>query len=159
MLVFSGQRHWMSKSGTLAKHTSTFRRPDFLSYDWYVRMMQLVGGLNSKLCGNTQCLQCAQDVVFFLVPPSPSCTSLPLSLEVLVVFCMAHFPFLYDIHIYTWMGCVVKVCVCFTLCKKGVAVALKSARLNGTSVLFKWRAFPLSQWSPPAHAAWAPLCI
>lgn len=37
----------MSKSGTLVKHTRTFRRPEFLSYDWYVRIMQLVGGLNS----------------------------------------------------------------------------------------------------------------
>lgn len=46
-LVFSGQQHWMSKSGTLVKHTRTFRRPEFLSYDSYVRIMQLVGGLNS----------------------------------------------------------------------------------------------------------------
>lgn len=47
MLVFNGQQHWMSKSGTLAKRTSTFRRPEFLSYDWYVRITQLLGGLNS----------------------------------------------------------------------------------------------------------------
>lgn len=45
-----------------------------------------------------------------------------LSLKVLVAFCIAHFLFLYNIHIYTKGVCRESLCVhvLFTLCKKGV---------------------------------------
>uniref|UniRef100_A0A6G5AHQ0 Uncharacterized protein n=1 Tax=Rhipicephalus microplus TaxID=6941 RepID=A0A6G5AHQ0_RHIMP len=45
-----------------------------------------------------------------------------LSLKVLVAFCIAHFLFLYNIHIYMKGVCRESLCVhvLFTLCKKGV---------------------------------------